>query len=460
MDVDPGVKALFEAKSVAVVGASRDPRKTGYAILKNILDAGYRGKVYPVNPKADSILGLKAYPSVGKIPGDVELVVVVIPARFVPQVIEEAGLKGVKSAVIISGGFREAGLEGAKLEEELVKVARKHGVRFLGPNCQGVNNPHLGLCASWPLIKSKGPLAIISQSGTVAATFEMWAEREGIGVSKMAALGNKADINELDLLEYLGEDPDTKAIAMYIEAVSNGRRFIELAEEVSKKKPIVILKSGRTEAGVRAVKSHTGSLAGSYQLYLAAFRKVGAIPVDSIEELYDVTKGLALLPRVKGNRVQIVTSSGGSGIISTDYAELEGLKVVELREGVAKALREKLPPHCIVRNPLDLTGDADAQRYDMAFEELFKDPDIDIIVTIFGDPIPGVAEVVKKWLGKGKVLIPVYLGGGEVEEEERRKMHSQGIPVFPTPERGVKVAKALWEYSKYLMIAAGKDLKA
>ena len=445
-----GVKALFEPRSVAIIGASRDPSKTGHIILRNVVEAGFKGALYPVNPKADAILGLKAYPSLKKVPGSVDLAVVVVPARFVPLVMEEAGEVGVKAAVIISGGFREVGPDGAELEREVVKVARKYGIRFLGPNCQGVNNPHEGLCASWPLIKARGPLAIISQSGTVAATFEIWAEREGVGVSKMAALGNKADINEIDLLEYLGEDEKTRAVAMYIEAVSDGRRFIEVADEVSRRKPVVILKSGRTEAGARAVASHTGSLAGSYQLYLAAFRKVGAVAVDSIEELYDVAKGLALLPRPRGDKVLIITSSGGSGIISTDCTEAYGMRMASLRGDVADSLRRKLPRHCIVRNPLDLTGDADAERYDSALEEVFKDPDIDIVVTIFGDPIPKASEVVGKWFRRGKTVIPVYLGGGDVEEREKALMHSRGIPVFPTPERGVRVAKALWDYTKYL----------
>jgi len=449
--VDERIKALFEPRSVAVIGASRNPKKTGHIILKNIIDAGFKGRIYPINPKAGEILGLKAYPSIKDVPDDVDLAVFVIPAKFVPDAMEEAGEKGVKAAVIISGGFRELGTpEGRELEERLKAVARKHGIRFLGPNCQGVNNPHLGLCASWPLIKAAGPLAIVSQSGTFAATFEYWAEREGIGISKMAALGNKADINEIDLLEYLGEDPDTKAVALYIEAVSDGRRFLEVAEEVSRKKPVIVFKSGRTESGAKAVASHTGSLAGSYKVYLAAFKKVGAIPVDSLEELYDYAKGLAMLPRKLVKTVQIVTSSGGSGIVSTDYAEMLGFTMNRLKEDIAAALRSKLPSHCIIKNPLDLTGDADAARYDAAFEELFKDDSIDAIITIFGDPIEGAAEVVEKWYNKGKVIIPIYLGGGEVEEVERLKMHKKGIPVFPTPERGVKTLRALRDYVEWL----------
>jgi len=445
------LKALFEPNSVAVIGASREPWKTGHIVFKNILEAGYRGKLYPINPKADEILGIKAYPSIKNIPETVDLAVFVIPARFVPSVLDEAGESGVKAAIIISGGLAEPGSEeGRKLQEEVVKVANKWGIRFVGPNCQGINNPHLGLCASWPLIKKAGPLAIISQSGTVAATFELWAEAEGIGISKMIALGNRADINEIDLLEYLGEDPNTKAIGMYLESVSNGKKFLEVASEVSKKKPIVVLKSGRTASGAKAVASHTGSLAGEYNIYLAAFKKANVIPVDSIEELYDVTKGLALLPRPRGNNVLIITSSGGSGIISTDYSEQLGLKVTSLKEETVKALKEKLPPYCIIKNPLDLTGDATSDRYDKTLEEVVKDPNVDLILTIFGDPISGASEVVEKYFNLSKTIIPIYLGGGRVEEEEKAKMHSKGIPVFPTPERGVRVAKAIYEYTKNL----------
>ncbi|MCD6324310.1 MAG: CoA-binding protein [Desulfurococcales archaeon] len=447
------VKALFEAESVAVVGASRNPDKTGHAILKNILESGFRGRLYPVNPKAGEILGLKAYASLKDIPEPVDLAVIVVPARFVPSVIEEAGEKGVKAAVIISGGFRETGKEeGKRLESELVEKAKKYGLRFLGPNCQGVNNPHKGLCASWPKITRKGPLAIISQSGTIAAAFEIWAEEEGIGISKMAALGNKADIDETDLLQYFGEDPNTKAVGMYIEAVRDGKRFINVVSEVTTKKPVVILKSGRTVSGAKAVASHTGSLAGSYALYLAAFRKAGAIPVDGIEELYDVTKGLAFLPKPKGPRVQIVTSSGGSGIISTDNVEELGLKMASLSEDIKYSLKDELPDYCIIKNPLDLTGDADAERYDIALKHVFRDDSVDIVIVIFGDPIPGASEVMRKWFGKGKVLVPVYLGGGDVEKVERRKMNEAGIPAYPTPERAVKVVRALWDYTTYLKV--------
>jgi acetyl coenzyme A synthetase (ADP forming)-like protein len=445
------IRLFFEPDSVAVIGASRDPSKTGHVILKNIVEGGYKGRIYPINPSANEILGLKCYKSVLEVPESIDLAVVVVPARLVPSVIDELGVKKVKAAVIISGGFRETGTqEGRRLEEELKNKAISNNVRVLGPNCQGVNNPHVGLCASWPLIRSRGPLAIVSQSGTIAAAFELWAEEEGIGVSKMAALGNKIDVDETDLLEYLRDDAETRAIAMYIESVRDGRRFLRVATETSLKKPVVVLKSGRTPSGVRAVASHTGSLAGSYAIYYSAFRKAGIAVADTIEELYDIAKGLALLPRTDGERIQIVTSSGGSGIVSVDYAEMLGLRLASLEESSRESLRSELPTHCIVGNPLDLTGDADAERYDKVLKVLVKDPNIDVILTIFGDPIPGASEVIKKWFNSGKTIVPVYIGGGSVEVVERRKMHESRIPTFKTPERAVKVVKALVDYTRFL----------
>ena len=447
------VRFFFEPQSVAVIGASRDPSKTGHIILRNLVESGYKGEIYPINPSANEILGLRCYKSVLEVPGNVDLAVVVVPARLVPNIIEELGIKGVKAAVIISGGFRETGTqEGLKLEEELKDKIRKNKVRVLGPNCQGVNNPHIGLCASWPLVKSKGPLAIVSQSGTIAAAFELWAEEEGIGVSKMATLGNKVDVDETDLLEYLREDTNTKSIAMYIESVRNGRRFLEIATETSLRKPIVVLKSGRTPSGVRAVASHTGSLAGSYAIYYSAFRKAGIAVAETIEELYEIAKGLAWLPRTDKDNIQIVTSSGGSGIVSVDYAEMLGLRLASLDESSRETLRSKLPSHCIVGNPLDLTGDADATRYDEVLSVLVKDPNVDIILTVFGDPIPNASDVIKKWFNSGKTIVPVYIGGGSVEIIERKKMHESQIPTFKTPERAVKVIRALVDYSRFLKI--------
>ncbi|MEM3506891.1 MAG: CoA-binding protein [Candidatus Bathyarchaeia archaeon] len=445
------LKHIFNPSSVAIIGASRDPGKTGYIILENIIKAGFKGKIYPINPKADEILGLKAYPSIESIEEQIDLAIVIVPAPVVPSVVEQCSKKGVKGIVVISGGFSETGVEGEKLEKAIAEIIKKAKIRLIGPNCQGINNPHVGLCASWPLITTKGPIAVISQSGTVGATMECWASDEKVGISKFVALGNKADVNEIDLIEAFSEDENTKVISLYLEGVSDGRKFIEVAKKVTKKKPIVILKSGRTKLGIKAVMSHTRSLAGKDEIYDAAFKQSGVLRVEDIEELYDVSKALSLLKFPKGNKVLIITSSGGSGILSVDLCEKLGIALSELPESIKENLKKKLPPYCIISNPIDLTGDATAERYGIVIQECANAHEIDVFFTIFGDPIVGAAEVIKESMEKTeKPIVVVFLGGGEVEKSEKEKMQYHGIPVFPTPERGIKALNALIRYSSML----------
>ncbi len=437
---------LFNPRSVAVVGASRTPGKLGYEILKNIIDAGFKGKIYPVNPKADEVLGLKCYHSIAEIPDPVDLAVVVIPARFVPATVKEAVQKGVKGFVVISGGFREVGGEGVELERELVSVVREAGAKLIGPNCQGVNNPHAGLCATWPLAMKKGPVAVVSQSGTVAAFMATGLESEGIGMSKFAALGNKADVDEVDMLNYLADDPDTGVVALYLEGTTRGRELREALRRCSSKKPVVVIKAGKTKAGAEAVASHTGTLAGSAEVYEAVFRQTGAISVETLEEFFDAAKALAFFKPPRGPRVMVITSSGGSGILAADAIESRGMELAKLSEDVLNRLRDELPYFCVIRNPLDLTGSAYAELYDKALE-ITRDYDgIDSYILIFGDPIPGAFEVVKKHIeATDKPILVSYLGGGEVEKEELRKFYEAGVPVFPTPERAVVALHALWK---------------
>lgn len=438
-----GLKSIFEPSSVAIIGASREAGKLGYAVLKNILDAGFKGKVYPVNPKADEILGLKCYPSIKDVPGEVELVVVIVPARFTPSVIQDCGSKGVKAAVVISGGYSETGDAGAQLERQLVDAAKAAGIRIVGPNCQGVNSTSAGLCASWPLVKTKGPISVISQSGTVLAAIGCWAETDGIGVSKLVALGNKCDVDETELLEYLAQDPETEVIAIYMEATRNGRKFVEIAKKTAVSKPIVVLKSGRTAKGAEAAKSHTRSLAGLDAVFSSAFRRAGIIRVYGVEELYDTCKALASLPRPAGPNVAIITSSGGSGILATDACEELGLNIAELPSGVAEALKKGLPPECIVRNPLDLTGSATSQLYDMVLSTILPSKSVDSVIMIVGDPMPGISEVISKNLRAGKPIVPVMLGGGKAEDDERAKLAGMHLPSYSCPIRGAKVVAAL-----------------
>jgi acyl-CoA synthetase (NDP forming) len=434
--------AIFSARSVAVVGASASPDKTGHIILRNIIDGGYAGAIYPVNPKADTILGLKCHASVSAIPGPLDLVVAVVPAKAVPGVIDEAGAKGARGAVVISGGFGEIG--NTDLEAELKAAAARHGVRVIGPNCQGFNYTPNRLCASWPLVKAGGPIAVISQSGTVGAAMETWAENEQIGVSGFVALGNKSDVSEMDLVEFFAGDPTTRVIALYVEGIRDGRAFMALMRAVAGRKPVVVLKPGRTEKGKKAVASHTHSIAGSDEVFQGVCRQLKLARASDVTELYDFSKALGYLRRPAGRKMLVVTSSGGCGILATDTAEQCGIDVAPLEERAKEELKKVLPPTCVVGNPLDLTGDANAERYKVAVQAAARTSGADFFLLVFGDPIPGACEAVQELRASiSQEVVACYIGGGEVETAEVLKMHRSGIPVFPTPERAVRAVGAL-----------------
>ncbi len=442
------MKEFFEPVGVAVVGASREPGKLGHEILRNIIDAGYGGGLYPINPKSPDVLGLKCYTSVKEIPGQVDLAVIVVPSRFVPSIIADCGVKGVKAAIIISGGFRETGDAGAQIEKQLMDAAKAAGVRIIGPNCQGVNSTASGLCATWPLVKVKGPISVVSQSGTVVAAIGCWAENDGIGVSKLVALGNKCDVDEIELLEYFEQDKETKVIGLYIEGTRDGRKFIETAKRITKQKPVVVLKGGRTEKGMEAAQSHTKSIAGLDRVFDAAFKKAGIIRANSIDEMYDACKAMSTLPPPAGANVSIITSSGGSGILATDACEEIGLKVVDLPVKISEELKQKLPPECIIRNPLDLTGSATSQLYDEVLSTILPSDVVNSAIVIIGDPMPGITDVIEKHLRGGKPIIPVMLGGGKAEDEEFAKMASRKIAAYRSPSRGAQALASLFKYSK------------
>ena len=421
---------LFRPGRIAVIGASSNPEKMGFQIFRNILEAGFSGDVLPVNPKGEVILGRSSVRSAGEIPEGTDLAVVIIPAKLVPATILQLGERKVRSAIVITGGFAEAGEEGAALQDELVRNAYRCGIRLIGPNCQGVNYPYHGLCASWPLITRRGEIAIVSQSGTVGAAFSDWASEDRLGFSAFVSMGNRADVDEADLIDFFADDPNTLVIALYIEGVKDAGKFLAALRKC--RKPVVIFKAGRTERGRKAAESHTRSLAGKDEIYDAVFRQYGVHRASTLEELYDFSKALAYLPPPPGPRTLIVTSSGGSAIIATDVAEEEGFRVAALPPDLAGRLKEILPAHCIVGNPLDLTGDTDADRYRTVLSA--AEGHYDVVMTIFGDPIAGAADVVRP----GKCDLVAYLGGADVEREERGKMHEKKIAVFPTPERAVK----------------------
>jgi len=448
---------LFNAESVAVVGASTKPGKLGHEILSNIIRGGYQGRVYPVNPRADTILGLQVYPSVADIPSDLDLVVAVIRADLVPGALREAAGKGAGAGIIISGGFREAGRE--DLEEELRAVVNDSGMRLVGPNCQGINYRPNRLCASWPLVMASGSMAVISQSGTVAATLAGWAVDEGLGISATVSLGNQVDVCETDLIEFFSHDDATRVMALYLEGAKDGRRFLEVAKRTIPAKPIVVLKSGRTESGQRAAASHTRSLAGNDGVFDGACRQFRIVRASSIESLYDSAKALEMLELNGGNRIVIVTSSGGCGILATDAAEHCGLKVVPLPPAVRTELGQGgLLPTAILSNPLDLTV-APAEHYAAAVAVAERHDLADVYLLIFGDPIPGATEVVQRLKARmGARFAVAYLGGGEIEKVERVSLHAAGIPVFPTPQRAIRAIGDTVRASRH-RLGKGSDLR-
>jgi acetate---CoA ligase (ADP-forming) len=426
---------FFNPAGVAVIGASDTRGKLGNEILKNLVQGAFPGALYPINPKSERILGLDCHKSVKDIAGPVDLAVVIIPARFVPQAIQECGERGIKGAVVVTGGFSEAGAEGAELQKTLAKVAAEYGVRVIGPNCQGVNNPYGSLCASWPLLTRRGRVAVISQSGTVGAAMMDWFSVEELGVSSFVSLGNRADVDEIDLIEYFERDENTKVIAVYIEGIKDPVRFRKTLESV--KKPVVVLKSGRTPRGMVAAESHTKSLAGTDAIYASLFKRHGICRADTIEEFYDFAKAFAYLKPPSGNRIVFITTSGGAAILATDSAEQEGIETAPLPKELADSLEGVIPAHAIRSNPLDLTGDANAKMFGEVIER--ARPHFDTLGVIFGDPILDASTVVTP--GANELII--FLGGAEVEREERLKMHRKGIPVFPTPERGIRALAQL-----------------
>ena len=449
------IDKFFNPRSVAVIGASRDAEKLGYAVVRNLIESGFAREraVYPINPKADEILGLKAYPSVRDVPGAVDLAVIVIPYHLVSQALRECGEKGVPAVVIITAGFREAGHEGLMREREIVEIARQYKMRVIGPNCLGVIDTYTPLNASFAAgTPPKGPINFTSQSGALGTAVLDWALSGRMGFSKFVSLGNKADVSEIDLLQAWADDPNANVILAYIEGVPEGQRFIEVARVASKKKPIIAVKSGVTQAGSRAVSSHTGSLAGSEQAYAAAFRQAGIIRAHTMEEMFDYALAFAYQPLLKGDRIAIITNAGGPGILATDAIERCGLQLARLENETIKALESYLPDAASAANPVDVLGDSAADRYQFAIDTVSRDPNVDGILVILTPQamtdIPGTAQAVADL--SDRVDIPViacFMGEKEVSRGIDI-LTRRGVPNYPFPERAVSAFRAMAEYRR------------
>ncbi|MFH0961262.1 MAG: CoA-binding protein [archaeon] len=446
------LEGFFNPECVAVVGvSSTDEEGPGRIIFKNLLSSGFRGAVHAVNPKASEIEGSPCFAKVSSIPGKVDLAIIATPASVVPAVLKDCAEKGVKRAVVISGGFSEIGKP--ELEEEIRKISAGSGIRIVGPNCLGIYDPHSGLNAFFlPAYRIKAPkagnVAFLSQSGAVAGGGLDWAASENIGISKIVSYGNKLDIDEISMLEYLENDPHTKVIMLYVEGLKDGKKFIEVARRVSRKKPIVAFKVGNSSGGARAVMSHTGSLAGDSRVYSGAFRQAGIVQAETLEELFDFAKAFSL-QQPGGSRIQVITSGGGFGVMATDAIEAAGLKLAEMSEERRARLREQFPSHCVVKNPIDITGDADAARYLAAIDAAIEDENVDAVLVIFLFQLPKLStEIVKIMAAEDrktdKPLVAVAIGS-EFTHLHKVAMESSGLPVYDTPERAVRALKALAE---------------
>lgn len=449
-----GLDPFFRPQAVAVIGASTNPEKLGYAVLDNLVNGGYleNGRqVYPINPNADQVLGLRAYPVVTDVPDPIDLAVIVIPYQIVPEALKTCGEKDIPAVIVISAGFREAGREGLERELELIDIAEQYGIRLVGPNCLGVIDTVTPMNASFASgMPPGGPMAFMSQSGALGTAILDWAQAGRLGMSKFVSLGNKADVSEIDLLNAWEEDPDSNVILIYTEALPDGRAFIDTARNVSRSKPIVAVKSGVTQAGSRAVSSHTGSLAGSEQAYRAAFKQAGVLRADSMQTLFDYALGFAYLPGMNGDRVAIVTNAGGPGILATDALERAGLRLAEIPPDRIRSLKEGLPEAASAANPIDVLGDARADRYRFALEQVVQTDGVDAILVILTPQamteIAATAQAVIDLADKSDIpILTCFMGQARVQEGTEL-LETANIPNYAFPERAANVLRAMRQY--------------
>jgi acetyl coenzyme A synthetase (ADP forming)-like protein len=441
---------IFYPEIIAVIGASSDPNKVGYAVFRNLLD--FPGKLYAVNPKRKEILRREVLPSLEDVPGQVDVVVIAVPAAAVPEVMEDAGKKGVKLAVVISAGFKEIGEEGRILEDKVLQIAEKYGIRMVGPNCLGIILPHKKINATFdPATPKPGSLTFISQSGAIITTVVDWSLQDNIdmGLSAVISVGNQADLGFDDFLKFARDDEDTSAIVLYIEEIKDGRAFMGVASEVTKKKPVIAIKSGASKRGQKAASSHTGALAGSYEVYMAAFKQAGIITTHSLREAFQIVELLASEGYPKGNRAIVITNAGGFAVLSTDYAEKYGFEIADLSKGLLDELNSFLTPEWSHENPLDIVGDAGADRYARVFDVMIRNQDkwdIAFVVAVPSSVLDSrhlAQEVVSFSNHTHKMIVGCLLGGNSMKSGVHI-LRKASIPNFSELEEAFDaVGKAL-----------------
>jgi acetyl coenzyme A synthetase (ADP forming)-like protein len=474
--MDSSITPFFQPKGIAVVGASTSPEKLGYGVARNLLQSGYRGEVHFVSQKKGELFGHPLYTDVSQLPDPVDLAILIVPPDATPKTIEDCGKRGIKAAIIMSAGFREVGAEGAALEQQCVEIAHAHGVRLLGPNCIGTIDTHLPLDTTFlqPPMPAQGHIGFISHSGAFCAAIIDWSRGEGFGFSQLISLGNQADVNETDALAALAENEQTRVIVLYMESVSDGRRFVDVAREVTRRKPVIALKVGRFEAGQKAAASHTGALAASDTAFDAGFEKAGILRANSAEQLFDWARGLENCPLPKGKRIGVLTNAGGPGVIAADALEDNGLQLAHLSESTCEALSSTLPPAANIHNPVDMLASASPETYATCLKILLNDDNVDGALVILPPPPMFKAEDVAEKLVSvipqfDKPVVVALLGSTLIQEARSRLERSnastpfvprarrcetagsgQAVPTFPFPERAASALGALVKRAEFL----------
>ncbi len=452
---DHPLDSIFHPQTVALIGATEKVGSVGRTILRNLVTNPFGGTVYPVNPKRSSVWGIKAYPNIGAVPEKVDLAVIVTPAQSIPGITDDCVKAGVKSAIIISAGFKELGPEGAKLEQDILARARKGNLRIIGPNCLGVMNPITGLNATFASsIARPGNVGFISQSGALCTAILDWAHQHKVGFSSFVSIGSMVDVGWGDLIDYLGDDPKTKSIVIYMETVGDARSFLSAAREVALTKPIIVIKAGRTAAAAKAAASHTGSLAGSDEVLRCSFRRSGVLQVDSIEDLFSMAEVLAKQPRPKGPNLSIFTNAGGPGVLATDALIMGGGELAEIAPETMETLNTFLPTSWSHSNPIDIIGDADPERYAKALETVAKDPHSDGLLVILTpqdmtEPTQTAEKLAPYAKIEGKPVLASWMGGSDVAAGEAI-LAKAGIPTFPYPDIATRAFNYMWRYTYHL----------
>lgn len=447
---------FFSPRGIAIVGASADPTKLGYGVVRNLLQSQYRGAIYPVNPKGGSIMGKPVFAALADVPNPVDLAALIVPAAAMPAALRDCAARGIHAAIVMAGGFRETGAAGAALEDEILSIARENGIRLLGANCIGLLDTHAPLDLTFlpPPLPAPGDIAFLSHSGAFCAAVIDWSRQQGFSFSRLVSLGNQTDITETDLLPLTAADEHTRVVAMYLESLPDGVRFIHAARRVTRTKPIVVLKVGRSESGKRAAASHTGALAGTDAAYDAAFEQAGVLRANTAEELFEWSRALAWLPLPQGRRIAVLTNAGGPGVMSADFIDFNGMTLANLSETTRASLAALLPAAASVLNPVDMLSSASPREYAACLQILLADSEVDGVLLVLPPPpmhaTEAVADALIPIIAASRKPVTIALMGSNLVREAWRRFNAARIPTYDFPERAASALACLARRAEYL----------